>query len=582
MPGNKKCCASSSSSSSSSSCSTSSSSSEECYKVKCKPPCKKKDCCFEECPCYTPQEIGCKFGNAVVGVQAEYILLGTGVGGATATTALAADTRADIILNGNGFFIKGHYIICPAQLVLLPPSLTSVANRFPFFDATNLTLGQMKDQMICASRILVTVYNVNNKNCSYVYEAGLIGVDGAGDIAVLKIKNCSSWNQPQNACPGNPCVKPCHPYFKFGKSKALDNGEKVYLIGDFISSLYDQRALNANCAVVAGNVADHRYVDYAGWQLPETVLVNAPAYSFTSGLPILDCQGRVVGMQTADLAAVLPHAITQEQGAGYVAGPSEYFMRRVVKSIIKGFCPRKPNCQLEVICDPVGSYIRYKKGYLGLAYDVFVGGYYDVTTDYTSGTGPLGEPRIRLDANGNFLDSPVCKSVAGIRVLGVAGLNPLGTTGIANGFYYVPGGTGAAPLPSFLPNSPLLGKVVPGDLIVSMNGCPLGDAKGQIAPSLVTWRTCANEQVSICYRKGGNALNSADNSATENYATNYSLSSCLADYPYLMDYPWYAVNVFPLLSAAPYPGFTFPTGQCVNPQVPQLTIGSNGLFHPAI
>ena len=143
-------------------CNPPSDDSEVCYKVKCEPKCE-KECCIKECKCYRPEELVCLYKDAVVEIHSEFILLGSGVGGATGGTPLAPNTRSDVILEGNGFFINGHYIIAPAQLVLLPPSLSSVVNRYPFFNSNNLTQGTIQNQMIRASRILISVFNVNGK-----------------------------------------------------------------------------------------------------------------------------------------------------------------------------------------------------------------------------------------------------------------------------------------------------------------------------------------------------------------------------------------------------------------------------------
>lgn len=575
MPSNNKC-------SNKQPCNSRTESSDASSSSDCESSCK-KDCSFKDCECYKPEEIVCKFGDAVVEIHSEFILLGTGAtgfNGATGGTPLGANVRADVITEGNGFFIKGHYIVAPAHLVLLPPSLTSVANRFPFFSSSDLDLGAMKNQMVRASRILVSVFNVNNKGHSFVYEADLVGVDGAGDIAVLKI----NYNKQWNIC--NPCVDKCHPFLTFGYSRSAKEGEKIYLIGDNVSSSSNLRRFNAVGAISEGLLSDHRYIDYAGFALQESVLVSADAYSFSSGLPILDCQGRVIGMQTTDLAAVFQGvnvssapSFFQGFGAGFVAGPSEFFMRRVVKSIINGTCSRKYNCQLEVVCDPAGTFYRYKKAYAGIAYDIFTGVDYDVTADYTSGSSVGAQPRVRLTSNGDFMSSPSCKEIVGLRVLGLAGANPNDANGVANGYYYVPGGTAAAPLVPYLPASTFLGRLLPGDVITHINGVALGDLDKQIAPSLITWRLCAGDQIAICYRRGGNALNTADNSFTENYDNFLDFTACLGDFPALMDYPWYAVNSFPLLATTPYPGFTFPALQIQNPQFPSLASGAQ--FHPA-
>lgn len=561
-------------------CAESGSNSEVCYKVKCEKRCEKKDCCVKLCPVYPAEEVVCMYRDAVVELHSEFILLGTAhTGSVDGETPLAPNSRQDIIVEGNGFFIKGHYIVAPAHLVLLPPSLTSTALRYPLISPSDALTGSMKDQMVRASRLLVSVFNVNGKGESFVYEADLVGVDGAGDIAVLKINYKKEWNR----C--NPCVEKCHPFFTFGSSRGSKDGEKVYLIGDYVSSSHNLRLFNAVGGVSDGVLSDHRYVDYAGYALAEQVLVSAGAYAYSSGLPILNGQGLVIGMQTSDLAAVADGAgasggsairlYDDLGGAGMVAGPSEFFMRRVVKALIKGSCKRKCNSQLKIVQDEAGSYYRYIKAYAGLGYDIFTGVDYDYTVDYTSGASEAGKPRIRLDKYGQFLSSPACKQLVGVRVLGLAGVNPTDVTGVTNGLWYVPGGTGAAPLAPFLPVSPFLGRLQPGDVITHINKVALGDLHKQVAPSLVTWRLQCGDIIDVCYRRGGNCANTADNSDAENYDGLFTTQIALGEFPALMDYPWYAVSAFPLIS----PEFTLAAGQIVNPQVPALA--SAPKFRPA-
>jgi len=542
-----------------------------------------KDCDNDKKRCYKSEEISSKFKNAVVEVHSEFILLGEGMCGATGGTPLKQKERVDIILEGNGFFIKGHYIVTPAHLVLLPPSLTSIVNRYPFYKHGEVgKLGQMKNEMVRASRILVSVFNVNNKGNSYVYEANLIGVDGAGDIAVLQINKKSQWN-----CL-NPSIRKDHPKFEWGSSRKSKTGEKIYLIGDYISNNVQNRNFNAVGGITKGLLSDNRYVDYSGFALQENILVSANAYAYSSGLPILNCEGKVLGMQTTDLGCIVPHIglelslnnlLNKSEGSGFVAGPSEFFMRRVVKSIIKGTCSKKYNHRLEVICDNAGSYYRYLKSYLGVGYNVFTGIDYDITTDFSNTKLHTGQNRrIRLDPNGEFLNSPVHKELIGLRVVGLAGLNPNDEHNVTNGLYYVPGGKADAPLPKCLPDSPLLGKLQPGDVITHLNKCPLGDLHNQLAPSLITWRLCPGDQVEISYRRGGNTDNDDENCYNENYDNFYTFTSCLEEYPALLDYPWYAVNIFPLLSTKPYPGFDF-NCQIKNPQYPALQFAP--AFQPA-
>jgi len=521
------------------------------------------------------------YRNAVVEIQSEFILIGASgpAAGATCGTPLGANSRADVIVNGNGFFIKGHYIICPAQLVLLPPSLTSVANVYPFFSGDDLSLGAMRNTMHRASRILVSVFNVNGKGHSFVYEADLVGVDGAGDLALLFIHPKRQWN----IC--NPCIEKCHPFFNFGSSRRSKDGEKVYLIGDTIANPLNLRGFNSVGLIVEGLLADHRHLDYNGFALAEFVLVSAPVYYPRVGLPIINCQGLVIGMQTTSVMGAL--TIDNElgidifNGHGAVGGPSEFFMRRVIKELIKGTCSRKFNCHLETINNcGAGSFVRYKKGYLGIAYNVATGVDYDVTRDYTSGVVEAALPRVRLSPSGEFLNSPSCKELVGLRVLGIAGTNPNDLFGVADGLYYVPGGTGAAPLFPSLPVSPFLGKLHPGDIITHIECVALGDLDRQIAPSLITWRLCAGDQIEICYRRGGNVPNSGENCFSENYDQLFTYCVCLQDYPAGLDYPWYS-HIFPNIAFAPY-NFVFPANQIINPQWPSLSLSAGPQFYPSI
>jgi S1-C subfamily serine protease len=545
-----------------------------------------------------PQVVACKYGDAVVDIHSEFILLGdgiqpsaekpvdgkeevaqgkgvAGVDFADGNTPLRDNYRNDVFLNGNGFFIKKHYIVCPAGLVLMPPSLTSVVNRWPLMGDTVNAVGKengarMLDQMVRASRILVTVQNVNGKGCAYVYEATLVGVDGAGDIAILKIEHdcCSAWNKY------NPKIAKCHPFLHWGSSRAARPGQVVYMIGDGVTSHPNVRLHNAVGAITEGLLSDHRYVEYSGFYAPELVLVSAPAFAFSTGMPILDGQGRVIGMQTTDTVGSLPDNVdVGTLGGGFVAGPSQYFMSRVVANLIKGTSRKHCNDHVEEVCDAAGSYYRYVKGYLGLGYDVVDGQMYDITRDYTSGS--RNEPRVRLDENGKFLSSAVYRNkVVGIRVLGLAGLNPNDQDQVCNGAYYVPGDCVNVPLVQELPKSGLLGIVTPGDIILKLNDNKLGDLTNQIAPSLLTWRKLPGDLVLVCYARGGNVKNNEYNGVEYLDADNVKV--CLKQFPRFMDYPWYNVALFPLIDKY----FNFPTNQDPKLQLPQLL--TSALFQAAI
>ena len=548
-------------------------------------------------PPLTAEQVTNKYGNAVVEICSEFVLLGQTNQApfvppiipitTVINQPIAVNQRVDIFLNGNGFLIKGDYIVTPAQLVLMPPSLSSVVNRYPLF-GTNQSLGVMKNQMIRASRILVSVFNVNNDGHAFVYEADLVGVDGAGDIAVLRI----NYRRPSNMC--NPVIGKTHPVLKFGSSRKANDGDDVYLLGSVGSttsinnrSLNQSRtfAFNSVASITKGTLADHRYVDFSGWMLPECVLVTAPGQSTNPGLPIVDVYGNVIGMQTTDLQDALTYG---SPALALVAGPSEFFMRRVIKNLISGInnCKQQFNCYIELISDPAGSYYRYKKAYAGLGYHVATDIRYATTYDFESDPYPAGAFRALIDANGNFVKLPSCTELIGLIVVGLAGLNPLCAPSVDNGIYFVPGGPVPAlanlPLCPDLPTSSFLAPapgILPGDIITHVEGVPLGGLEKQVALSLITWRLWAGKEIEVNYRRGGNVPSAApSNDITENYETLYTGSYILSDFPYLMDYPWYAVGIFSNLSVT---GWAFPGNQITTIQYPSLNIGQIS-FQPAL
>lgn len=583
----------------------------DCHPCKPEDICCKVPCDIDLCPPIDPQLILCKYGRAVVTIHAEVILLGADyysrsqVNNSVANSGMANNSVVHKIQVGHGFLVKGHRIICAAQTVLVPGTLLSGANRYPAssLPAPTGISGVIPNQLVRVSRILVTVPNVNGDGCSYVYEAQLVGVSGIGDIAVLRISfRCSQWN-----C-GNPPIKRCHPYLEFCDSRKARKGAPAMMLGNYVTGPDGNSSGSANVMITKGIISDPAYVQPAGHALQQLVVVDANAWSRAVGMPILNGQGKVIGMQTLSLSGVTPRVptssavafpyLTHSLGSGLVAGPSSYYMYRIIALIIMGVrnCG-KINCHVESVPDPTGSFVRHVQGYLGMAGVLVDGSTYDVTRDYTSGPAPFGQPRIRLAPNGDFIGSPADKRIAGIQIVGLAGLSPNGMPGQPNGFYYVPGGTVTqmgSPLPSGLPVSPLASKLVPGDIITSITierdgmyyPFNLGDSKYQIALSLILRGTCPGDQAIICYRSGGHAPNLLHgyNVQGDNYMSTNEFRIQLAALPPLMDFPWYAIdNIFPgtLVGSSAVYGIVPPATQQVNPAVPELIIPGAGHFYEA-
>lgn len=524
----------------------------------------------DSCQCYDPHKICC-LRDAVVIVQAEFIFLSDNfTGGATGGTPLnnsgisneekkknvddpviSGVKRIDFVTQSNGFFVDDcpkRKIICPAHTILAPPTMSFGFNKYPY-DKKNPNTNQMQNRMIRASRILVTVNNVNNKGKAFVYEATLLGVDGAGDMAILTLDGCKAWNKCQ------PKIDKCHPYLRWGKSRSARCADRVYIIGQNIGRYgrftFPNQDLttsdpifftNNGLLFAEGTISDHRNADPTGFALQECVTVAGPSVA-ADGAPILDCQGRFIAMVTRN--QVVYNAVSQ-----LIAGPATFFMKPVFRRLVKASCSDKCKHEfVESIIDPSGAYWRYVHGYLGIAYQLFSGVNYDHTTDYSNLIGfPKGYPRVRLNEDGQFLNTPLDKQVVGAKILSVAGLGSTDISNTDNSLYYLAGESNVTipfPVADPPPNSPVLGSLFPGDVIRSIDKCPIGDLGHQIPPALLLWQKCPGQIVRICYLRGDNVPNTEYNGDTEAYKDIMELPAVLEKMPQMYDYPWYAILAFP-------------------------------------
>lgn len=448
--------------------------------------------------CCDIRRLGCELRDAVVTITAE--------------TQLTGGTGPSLINErGNGFFIKGHYIICPASVVLPLIDFWLTRNRVPGYPG--LPSGsQYPNGIIRASNILVAVSNVNGCGKSYSYEAEIVGIDGAGNIAVLKI----NMNLPWNKC--NPEIRSHHPYLKWGKSRNTCPGDKIILIGDITTPTTIQMTqilagFPAENAIAIGNIADNRYV-YPGGQIPGELLLldNLLPSGFQSGgLPVITCDGKVVGM-TVFLAASFACNIAL----------SEFFMRRPIKALIRSYeeyCNVKQyNGFIDRVLDPIGDYLRFNKAWLGIS------GFLMTQEDFNTTLRNDNLLRDPLLVNGQLSNGPDCKEIVGFRVLAVAA-----PTGAATG-YFIPGAVIPGSTIPPLNKSSVYGIISQGDIITHINGCPLGDRKGQVAPALVMWRVRPGDLITIQYRK-----------QSDNFQICREITACTSSYEPFLDYPFYSI-----------------------------------------
>jgi hypothetical protein len=470
---------------------------------------------LRDCAPENPQDIYRKLRNAVVQINSEIILTPLG-----APNIPTPEDLTTIFLVGNGFFLCNHAIVCPANLVLIPPEVLATKNRFPYVAVNQpAPSGVTPNTITAVSRILVNVHDVNGCGKSFVYQATLVGVDGAGDVAYLKIDPKLPFNQ------ANPKINKCHPNLDWGESRFLRPGAKIYSIGDLYAdrtspvvpwvSLQPQ---SAQAGFAEGVLYNERGLDFAGMTPAELLLVSGiPNYKV--GAPLIDPFGRVVGMQTF---------IDQQ---GIVGGPNEHFMGESLRHFM---CETARN--VTVIPDANGSFLSYNKSYLGVAWKAVTAQTY---SNYLNPVTGFSIPRI--DAKTGALDNaPRCKEIIGIQVIAVAG---------ATGFVNLPGASGAPAsggYPALGPvvNSPLLGILTVGDIITHIDDHAVGSELGQGSPGLFTWSHKSGTVVQITYRKSSDAFQGI-----------HKVLITLIAYPPVYDYPYTTIPGFPqgLLPALPYP-----------------------------
>lgn len=591
------------------SCHESSSSSSDCgacNKKCCESSCSKRSCCVElPSPC-NPGQIACKARDAVVSVVAQYVFLGAGISGGTATSAptpttgLGGGNRADIFMRGNGFILPNGWIATPASVVFAPPSLSGLAQRWPYVDPTHTTVGQIQNRMIRASQIIVAVNNVNNSGKSYAYVANVVGVNGAGDTAFLSLEYPCC-----NGVKSNPKIKvkgkkACHPHLSFAeKCYKPQKGETVYLVGSYTSNLFPDLGY-APGSVLSGIVSEPCYVDPLGLLTYEAMLVTCDVFTTSVGMPILNGHGHILGMQTTNVCGTLNNnEYVDDQhvypsGIGYVGGVQGKSLRRDWKLLCqqskKSCCDE---CDVENVRDPAGPYYRILKGYLGIAYNLYSLTNNTYTMDFTSGATYGASDfyaRIRIASDGSIVGLPRDAQFTGISVVGLAGLNPTDSaSGVTGGNWYVPGGTGVAPLVEYAPVSPLIGRIQPGDQILSIAKCNgrgskkvrLGSGTDEYAPSALLWRLGTCDEVEISYVSTGQYVgNTGNNSGTGSVCCIdcKTTKATVLLMPAVIDYPWYSLNQWPLLGDLF--GFVSVNGQNVDLQTPDLAEGAP--FHTAV
>ena len=237
----------------------------------------------------------------------------------------------------SGFFIKHHYIMTAAHEVLLEPPNAPLPQQPPY-----VRVPPTNAPVIRCQRIWAQVYNVNGSGKSYSYELDLIGVDGAGDSALLKINYSNPWNQTL------PIIK-SNPFFQVKDNHCVPPGTPVYQIGFTLASDFQ--------SFVQGIIRNNKFATANNsTTAAEQVTTDNSSNPGNSGSATIDSDGYVVGVSSS----------SQLGGGNPNIGQStsSRFFAPVIKALIKADRKGVVNPHLELITDVFGNFWRYNKGYM--------------------------------------------------------------------------------------------------------------------------------------------------------------------------------------------------------------------------
>lgn len=458
---------------------------------------------------------------------------------------------------GGGVIIPGRQILCPSELVLIPPLLLANYNRYPLTDPTiTPPTGLIPNNLVVASRIIVSIeLNVRGTEGTriHAYLARVTHVRGDGNLAVLQIDDTHPFNR------GNPSLSSNG----LRISNSISNGQSIQVVG-YTQSNNATGALEAK-SFNEGTVSLDYYMDPSGWIHTQLTLLSvAGVYNNMVGAAVLDDRDQLVGLVVSSptgtvrldeinnsansgfIQAGLPHIYVS--GEGCVAAIHYREIQLFLRAI---------ECQypLEAVDDVVnGTWERVLLGYMGIGYRQFKSTDYVDNIDFTGAiTGTPGY-EYPIDIINN--EGRPNKTVNGILITSVAGDN----TSLPSHMTPGPPQQGSDEFPLLIPPSPLLDEIVPGDQLISISyntvsedACIIspstryvtdlvGGTTSEIAPSLALSSLAPGDTITIL---------TSNSQSTPKFSDQVETTFMLINRPAFLDFPYYAWHRCPNVPALP-------------------------------
>ena len=166
------------------------------------------------------------------------------------------------------------------------------------------------------ANIFALVTNFNGSGTSRVVECDFVGMDGAGDIGILKVNGLTNQS-----------------YLNWGNSEVLKTGDHCFVIGNPLGLDHQ--------SITDGLIRDPTYVHTAPPTfVVESVWTETLGYGGNSGSPILDLSGNIIGVYTfgegsfEGLGGGTTQRIAQPVAEKIIATQNNYYLFRGQLGII--------------------------------------------------------------------------------------------------------------------------------------------------------------------------------------------------------------------------------------------------------